>query len=175
LLLFFKKEALSFFLRARLGKKASASFLKKRSKKLLLIFIGVFGGGGGMQDEAAWWQHRFDRVAAAVARRTGYAAVFVGAAVLVLAWAVSGPLLHWSDTWQLVINTLSSIITFLMVFVIQNTQNRHTAAMQLKLDVLLRATGADARLIGAEALSESELDRLRALLLAERAQTVGQA
>src|SRR6266704_4237200 len=70
----------------------------------------------------------------------GSPAAFIGAIVVILLWGASGPLFHYSDTWQLVINTATTIITFLMVFLIQNTQNRDSEAMQIKLDELLRAT-----------------------------------
>ncbi|WP_250518772.1 low affinity iron permease family protein [Caballeronia sp. ATUFL_M1_KS5A] len=75
----------------------------------------------------------------ALARLAGRSWTFVAAASLVVVWAASGPLFHFSDTWQLVINTSTTIVTFLMVFLIQNTQNRDTAAMQIKLDEIIRA------------------------------------
>ena len=89
-------------------------------------------------------------------------------------WAVTGPLFHFSDTWQLVINTGTTVITFLMVFLIQNTQNRDSAAMHLKLDELLRAVqGAETGMANLEDKTEEELDTLKAhyLGLAERAET----
>jgi len=80
---------------------------------------------------------------------------------LILVWALTGPLFHFSDTWQLVINTATTVITFLMVFIIQNTQNRDTRAIQLKLDELLRAMqGARTRLVALETLTDEELDDL---------------
>jgi low affinity Fe/Cu permease len=82
--------------------------------------------------------------------------------VIILLWAVSGPVFHFSDTWQLVINTSTTIVTFLMVFLIQNTQNRDSEAVQLKLDELIRATKtAHTVLLDLEELSEEELDRLK--------------
>jgi len=87
-------------------------------------------------------------------------------------WAVSGPLFHWSDTWQLVINTGTTIVTFLMVFLIQSTQNRDSEAVQVKLDELLRVSpGAHNVLMNLEELEEQELERIRAVYvkLAEKA------
>jgi low affinity Fe/Cu permease len=94
---------------------------------------------------------------------TGRPATFACAGAVILVWAVTGPLFKFSDTWQLVINTGTTIITFLMVFLIQNTQNRDSEAMQVKLDELIRAmTGAHNALLDLEELEERDLDRIRA-------------
>lgn len=105
---------------------------------------------------------RFRRVAGSVSNIAGSAWVFCLAVLIVLIWAGSGPSFNYSDTWQLVINTGTTIITFLMVFLIQNTQNRDAKAMQLKLDELLRATKARDAFIDIEALSDAELAELAA-------------
>lgn len=91
---------------------------------------------------------------------TGTAYAFVGALLIVVVWAFSGPLFNFSNTWQLVINTGTTIVTFLMVFLIQNTQNRDSKAMQLKLDELIRATQARTAFVDLEDLSDEELAQL---------------
>lgn len=92
---------------------------------------------------------------------TGSAAVFLGAVCIVVVWAATGPHFNYSDTWQLVINTGTTIVTFLMVFLIQNTQNRDSKAVQLKLDELIRATkGARTTYVGLEDLSDGDLAEL---------------
>lgn len=104
----------------------------------------------------------FTRIAQGFARQAGRPITFVFACLLVVLWGVTGPLFGYSDTWQLVINTSTTIITFLMVFLLQNTQNRDTEAMQLKLDELIRALeGAHNALLDLEDLSEQELLRAR--------------
>ena len=103
----------------------------------------------------------FVRFATLTAKVAGKPWTFIACLAVVLIWAATGPIFKFSETWQLVINTGTTIITFLMVFLIQNTQNRDGAAMQAKLDELVYAvTKADARFIGIEHLTERELDKI---------------
>ena len=105
----------------------------------------------------------FSRLAKATARATGRPWAFALAASVIVIWLVTGPIFRFSDTWQLVINTGTTIITFLMVFLIQNTQNRDAEAVQVKLDELLRVTaGAHNALLDLEELEEADLARIRA-------------
>jgi low affinity Fe/Cu permease len=103
----------------------------------------------------------FSEAAAFVARATGEPAAFAIAAAIVVVWSATGPLFHFSDTWQLVINTGTTIVTFLMVFLIQNSQNRDSAAIQVKLDELIRVSRARNTFIGIEHLTEAEIEELR--------------
>ncbi len=102
----------------------------------------------------------FTRFANAVAKWTGRPLAFMLCLFLVVAWGVSGPLFGFSDTWQLVINTTTTIVTFLMVFLIQNTQNRDNAAIQAKLDEIIRSSDSDNKFIGIEHLTDEELDAI---------------
>ena len=120
------------------------------------------------QSSYAW----FTRIAKAAARAAGRPVTFMVAVAIILLWAATGPVFHFSDTWQLIINTSTTIITFLMVFLIQNTQNRDTEALQIKLDELIRAMGnAQNALLDLEELEDEELDEIRKdyLELAEKA------
>jgi len=104
----------------------------------------------------------FNRFANAVARVTGRPVTFVLCCIVIVVWAVSGPVFRFSDTWQLIINTGTTIVTFLMVFLIQNTQNRDGAALQAKLDELIRVTEAARNsLVGIEKLPEKHLQEIR--------------
>jgi low affinity Fe/Cu permease len=114
----------------------------------------------------------FTRLAKATCRLAGHPATFGIALSVILVWAATGPVFHFSDTWQLVINTGTTVVTFLMVFLIQNTQNRDGAAMQIKLDELIRALkGAHNELVNLEDMSDQELEQVKAhyTRLAERA------
>ena len=107
----------------------------------------------------------FEAAASRVATAAGRPKAFLLAVLVVVVWGLTGPLFHWSDTWQLVINTGTTIVTFLMVFLIQNAQNRDGAAIQAKLDELIRAVGhARNEFIGVEHLTEIELDKIRSVL-----------
>lgn len=107
-------------------------------------------------------KHSFSRIAQNTAKLAGSSSAFVAICLITFVWLVSGPLFHWSDAWQLVINTFTNIVSMLMVFIIQNTQNRENSALQLKIDELLRAArGAKNTFINLEELSERELDDLK--------------
>ena len=104
----------------------------------------------------------FGEVANRTSLAAGRATTFILAALVIIIWAVTGPLFGFSDTWQLVINTATTIITFLMVFLIQNSQNRDSAAIQVKLDELIRVSTAQNSFVGIEHLTDQELEEIRA-------------
>lgn len=106
----------------------------------------------------------FGNFAASSARALGSVTAFIVAIGIVVMWAITGPLFHYSDTWQLVINTGTTVVTFLMVFLVQNTQNRDSAAIQLKLDELVRSTPrAHNAMLDLEQLSQDDIDKVRRL------------
>lgn len=104
----------------------------------------------------------FTLIAGRIAALAGQPVTFIIAVILIIAWGLTGPMFHYSDTWQLIVNTSTTIVTFLMVFLIQNSQNRDAAAMQAKLDELIRAV-ADARgqFVGIEHKSDTEIEKIR--------------
>jgi low affinity Fe/Cu permease len=113
-------------------------------------------------EEVFLMKHAFRRFAAIIATTTGSPWAFLIAVLIILVWGVTGPLFNFSDTWQLVINTSTTIVTFLMVFLIQNTQNRDAVTIQLKLDELLRGVvGARTSLVDLENLSDEDIALLR--------------
>src|SRR3954465_15757649 len=117
--------------------------------------------GSRPKNDKNGWSDTFSQVACVVARGMGKPLAFLIAVALVILWAATGPFFGYSDTWQLVINTSTTIITFLMVFLIQNTQNRDTPAIQLKLAELIRAqTGARNSMLDLEDLTEEQLDSI---------------
>ena len=120
------------------------------------------------------WSDAFSKAACAVAHWTGKPIAFLIATALVIIWAATGPLFGYSDTWQLVINTSTTIVTFLMVFLIQNTQNRDTMAIQLKLSELIIAVSeAENRFATAEDLSDEDLEKLHQELHKRAETTLG--
>jgi low affinity Fe/Cu permease len=117
----------------------------------------------------------FGDIASRASQAAGRASTFILAAAVVVMWAVSGPIFQYSDTWQLVINTGTTIVTFLMVFLIQNSQNRDGAALQVKLDELIRASAAHNSFVGIEHLTDDELEDIRSKCEARaKAEKVGE-
>ena len=102
----------------------------------------------------------FSALADNTARVTGKPFVFIGVCLLTAVWLVTGPFFGWSDWWQLIANTVTSVVTFLMVFVIQDSQNRDSAAVQTKLDELIRVTSPASDLIGIENLTQDEIEMI---------------
>ena len=112
----------------------------------------------------------FTRIATRIANAVGQPLAFITALTIILVWAVTGPIFDYSDTWQLIINTATTIVTFLMVFLIQNSQNRDAAAMQAKLDELIRAlVAARGQFIGIEHLTDRQIEQIRDQLEKEAA------
>jgi low affinity Fe/Cu permease len=111
-------------------------------------------GGGG-------FAHIFGEIASRTSQAAGRATTFLTAALVIVIWAVTGPVFDYSDTWQLIINTGTTIVTFLMVFLIQNSQNRDSAAIQVKLDELIRVSTAQNSFVGIEHLTDEELEDIR--------------
>lgn len=116
---------------------------------------------GAKDQQAQGFAKIFGDVANKTSLLAGRASTFVIALTVVVVWAVSGPLFGYSDTWQLVINTGTTIVTFLMVFLIQNSQNRDSAAIQVKLDELIRTSAAHNSFVGIEHLTDEELEDIR--------------
>lgn len=118
----------------------------------------------------------FTRFAGRTAALAGQPVAFVAAVSLIGGWLLTGPLFHYSDTWQLVVNTATTIVTFLMVFLIQNSQNRDAAAMQAKLDEIIRSLGrARNQFVGIEHRTDQEIERIRAALEQECEATAAEA
>lgn len=106
-------------------------------------------------------QSTFHKLASAISRVTGSVWTFFLAILIIAAWVISGPFFNYSDTWQLVINTTTTILTFLMVFLIQNTQNRDTKAIHLKLDELIKSSkGARNKMLNVESLNDDQLEKM---------------
>jgi low affinity Fe/Cu permease len=118
----------------------------------------------------------FGDIANAISQAAGRASVFLLAAGIIIVWGITGPLFQYSDTWQLVINTGTSVVTFLMVFLIQNSQNRDNAAIQVKLNELIRVSTAHNSFVGIEHLTDEELQDIRTKCeMRAKAEKVGEA
>lgn len=115
----------------------------------------------GNEEKSSKASQFFNRFSAAITKATGSAYAFIIAVVVVIVWGVTGPIFKFSDTWQLVINTGTTIITFLMVFIIQHSQNKDTVALQLKLNELIAASKASNKLISIEDLDDDELELMK--------------
>ena len=113
-------------------------------------------------------RHLFTKIASRAAHIMGQPAAFVVAALFIIVWAATGPMLQYSDTWQLIVNTATTVMTFLAVFLIQNSQNRDGAAMQAKLDEILRVLEkARNEFVGIEHLTDAEIEKIRDALEAD--------
>ena len=121
---------------------------------------GCILNGGGIYAEELM-NRSFSEVATYIAHQAGRPSTFLLAVLVILLWAATGPIFNYSDTWQLLINTGTTIVTFLMVFVIQNSQNRDGAAIQAKLDELIRSSQAQNQFIGIENLTDEEIEEYR--------------
>lgn len=134
-------------------------------QKFKRLKIMVVRGDGAEAEAPTVKQNRqdtFHKLSVKIANKLGNAWAFYIALLIILTWALTGPIFGFSDTWQLIINTGTTIVTFLMVFVIQNTQNRDGRAMQLKLDELIKASrGARTKFVDVEDLTDTELDELQ--------------
>jgi low affinity Fe/Cu permease len=127
----------------------------------------------GEPAKSSTWSNFFSRASCAIAHWTGKPITFLVATGLVIVWAATGPVFHYSDTWQLVINTSTTIITFLMVFLIQHTQNRDTMALQLKLaELIIAMHGAENKLAVAEDMTEEDLERMHEVYRARAEETL---
>lgn len=119
-------------------------------------------GSSKHHDKSGPADRLFGKIANVTSQAAGRATTFIIAAGVVIVWAITGPIFNYSDTWQLFINTGTTIVTFLMVFLIQNSQNRDSAAIQVKLDELIRTSAARNSLVGIEHLTDEELEDIRA-------------
>ena len=139
--------------------KLSGTNAKPKNEAAARLVPSMAGANG--RNGRNGWSHMFSNMACAISHWAGKPLTFLVAVLLVLVWAASGSLFGYSDTWQLVINTSTTIITFLMVFLIQHTQNRDTLALQLKLaELIIAMKGAENEIATAEDLSEEELEQL---------------